>query len=333
MKRLQATMLGAAVAATAVAFTAFATAPTVQAEERYVIKGGQIGGAYNRWTSAWAVYLSKTMKGAKFSSESSTGSPENVRAAGSGDVEFAMTFASDLYNAYRGNDPYKKKISDVRAMGFVFASVGHFLVPAASDFKTLADIKGKRVSLGGPGSGSAINITLLLKHAGLWEGFTPVYLGRKSPQAMQNGEIAGYNWHPGLGNAMIRDTATMMKVRFIDLDAVAKKTGFYEKYPYFGTMTIPAGLYNNVDVATKTFGTGSILVSNSKVSDDLVYNFLKAITSESGRKELSGAVGKGALTALNKDTAFNFITIPLHPGAERYWKEQGATIPDNLKSK
>jgi len=333
MKILKTTLQCAAIAATAVAFTTFATIPTVHAEQRLVIKGGQIGGAYNRWTSAWAVYLSKTIDGAKFSSESSTGSPENVRAAGSGAVDFAMTFASDLYNAYRGNDPFKKKITDVGAMGFVFASVGHFLVPAASDFKSLEDIKGKRISLGGPGSGSAVNITLLLKHAGLWEGFTPVYLGRKSPQAMQNGEIAGYNWHPGLGNAMIRDTATMMKVRFIDLDSVAKKSGFYEKYPYFGTMTIPAGLYHNVDTATKTFGTGSILVAHSKVSDDLVYNFLKAITSDAGRKELSGAVGKGATTALMKETAFDFITIPLHPGAERFWKEQGATIPDNLKSK
>lgn len=332
MKPLKTSLLCTAVAAIAVAFTTFATIPAAQAQERLVIKGGQIGGAFNRWTSAWAVYLSKTIDGAKFSSESSTGSPENVRATGSGDVDFAMVFASDLFNAYRGNDPFKKKITDLRSMGFVFASVGHFLVPASSDFKTLEDIKGKRVSLGGPGSGSAANITLLLKHAGLWEGFTPVYLGRKSPQAMQNGEIAAYNWHPGLGNAMIRDTATMMKVRFIDLDAVAEKSGFYEKYPYFGKMTIPAGLYSNVDEATATFGTGSILIANSKVSDDMVYNFLKAITSDAGRKELSGAVGKGATTTFQKENAFNFVTVPLHPGAERYWMEQGATIPDNLKS-
>lgn len=323
----------AAFAAGAIALVSFATAPDLRAEERLVIKGGQVGGAFNRWTSAWSVYLSKEIEGAKFSSESSTGSPENVRATGSGDVDFALVFASDLYNSYRGNEPFKKKITDLRSMGFVFASVGHFLVPASSEFKTLEDIKGKRVSLGGPGSGSAANITLLLKHAGLWDGFTPVYLGRKSPQAMQNGEIAAYNWHPGLGNAMIRDTATMMEVRFIDLDAVAKKSGFYEKYPYFGKMTIPAGLYSKVDADTSTFGTGSILITNTKVSDDMVYNFLKAVTSEAGRKELSGAVGKGALSAMEKDTAFNFITVPLHPGAERFWTEQGATIPDNLKSK
>lgn len=306
--------------------------PAIGAEKQYVIKGGQIGGSYNRWSSAWSVYLSEKLDGAKFSSESSTGSPENMRATGSGSVDFGVVFASDLYNGYRGKGDFKKKVTGVGTMGFVFASVGHFLVPASSDFKTLADIKGKRVSLGGPGSGSATNITLLLKQMGVWGKFTPVYLGRKSPQALRNGEIAAYNWHPGLGNAMIRDTATMIKVRFIDLDAPAKKSGFYKKYPYYGTMTIPAGLYSKVDTDTLTFGTGSILIASRKAPADLVYNFLKAVTSDTGRKKLSGAVGKGAMKALVKETAFNFITVPLHPGAERFWKEQGATIPAALKN-
>ena len=319
-------------AATAVALS-FTAVPAGAADKRAVIKGGQIGGAFNRWTSAWSVYLSKAIPGTQFSSESSTGSPENIRAVGSGNVDFAMVFASDLFNGYRGQGAFKKKITDVGAMSFVFASVGHFLVPADSDFKKLEDIKGKRVSLGGPGSGSAANITLLLKQMGMWDSFTPVYLGRKSPQALRNGEIAAYNWHPGLGNAMIRDTATMMKVRFIDLDEPARKSGFYKKYPYFGKMTIPAGLYSKVDADTSTFGTGSILVANSKISDDLVYNFLKAVTSDAGRKELSGAVGKGAHKVMKKDAAFNFITVPLHPGAVRFWKEQGAKIPNELMSK
>jgi TRAP transporter TAXI family solute receptor len=226
------------------------------AQQHVTIKGGQIGGAFNRWTSAWSILLSKEIPDVKFSSESSTGSPENVRAVGSGSAGTGLVFASDLFNAYRGLDQYKKPQTQVGAMTYVFASVAHFIVPANSDFKTIQDIKGKRVSLGGPGSGSAVNLTLLLKQMGLWDGFKPVYLGRKSPEALRNGEIAAYNWHPGLGNAMIRNTATMMKVRFIDLDEPARKSGFYDKYPYFGKMTIPAGLYSDVNVATSTFGTG-----------------------------------------------------------------------------
>lgn len=322
---------------TATVLTAFALAaantPVVMAQQHITIKGGQIGGAFNRWTSAWSILLSKEIQGTKFSSESSTGSPENVRAVASGAAGTGLVFASDLFNGYRGLDQYKKPLTDIGAMTYVFASVAHFVVPADSNFKTIRDIKGKRVSLGGPGSGSAVNLTLLLKQMGLWESFNPVYLGRKSPEALRNGEIAAYNWHPGLGNAMIRDTATMMKVRFIDLDEPARTSGFYEKYPYFGKMTIPAGLYSGVNVETPTFGTGSILVAHKGLSADLVYQILKTIYSDKGREYMRGAVGKASVDRMTKEGAFNFITVPLHPGAERFWKEQGVTIPAKLSSK
>jgi len=301
------------------------------AQEHIAIKGGQIGGAFNRWTSAWTVYLSDAIEGYQFSSESSTGSPENLRAVGSGSVDFGIVFASDLFNGYRGQEPFDEPITDIGAMTYVFASVGHFVVPEDSDIQTLEDIRGKRVSLGGPGSGSAANITLLLQQTGLWGEFNPVYLGGDSPQALRNGEIDAYNWHPGLGNATIRDTATMMDIRFIDLDQPARESGFYEEYPYFGPMTIPGGLYSGVEEDTPTFGTGSVLIANADVSEDLVYDFLAAIYSEEGRETLSGSVGADAIARMTKDRALDFITVPLHPGAERYWTEQGLEIPEDLK--
>lgn len=303
------------------------------AQQHIGIKGGQIGGAFNRWTSAWSIYLSEAMDGIQFSSESSTGSPENMRAVGSGSVDFGLVFASDLHNGYRGEGDFKEEISDVRGVTFVFASVGHFVVPEDSEIQTLQDIEGKRVSLGGPGSGSAANITLLLQQMGLWDSFTPVYLGGNSPQALQNGEIAAYNWHPGLGNAVIQDTATMMDVRFLDLDEPARESGFYEKYPYFGKMIIPGGLYPGVEEDTPTFGTGSVLIANKDVSADLVYDFLDAIYSDEGREKLSGSVGAASIERMTKEGALDFITVPMHPGAVRYWQDQGMEIPDELLPK
>ena len=139
-------------------------------------------------------------------------------------------------------------------MTYLFGSVGHLLLPAKSSVKTVYDLKGKTLSMGGPGSGSAKNLTNLLKHLGIWGSFKAVYLGRKSPEAMRNGKIIGYNWHPGLGNAMSRDTATMMWIRFINMDAPARKSGFYKKFPYYGPTVIPAGVYPNVNVDTPRSG-------------------------------------------------------------------------------
>ncbi|MBT4092764.1 MAG: TAXI family TRAP transporter solute-binding subunit, partial [Nitrospinaceae bacterium] len=207
---------------------------TATAQKRITMKGGQIRGAYNRWTSAYAVYLTKELSGIQVSSESSTGASENVRSVNSGAVELALTFSSETFLGSRGKAHYKKAQKNLRTMTYLFGSVGHLLVPAKSSVKTIYDLKGKTLSMGGPGSGSAKNLTNLVKHLGLWGKFKAVYLGRKSPEAMRNGKIIGYNWHPGLGNAMIRDTATMMKIRFINMDAPARKSGFYKKFPYYG---------------------------------------------------------------------------------------------------
>jgi hypothetical protein len=313
--------------------TMLALSGAALAQQHVAIKGGQIGGAFNRWTSAWSVYLPKAIEGVQFSSESSTGSPENMRAVGSGAADFGLVFASDLFNGYRGQGNFEDPITDIGVMTYVFASVGHFVVPVDSDMQTLEDIAGKRVSLGGPGSGSAENITLLLQEMGIWDDFDPVYLGGDSPQALSNGEIDAYNWHPGLGNSVIHESASMMDIRFLDLDQPARDSGFYETYPYFGPMTIPGGLYSGVDEDTPTFGTGSILIANSAVSEDLVYDFLQAIYSEEGRAELSGAVGPALIEAMTEEGALDFITVPLHPGAERFWKEQGLEIPEDLQSR
>ena len=306
-----------------------AVLPEASAQQRITMKGGQIRGAYNRWTSAYAVYLTKELKGVQVSSESSTGSVENVRAIHSGSVEVALTFSSDSFLGYRGKGHFKKPQKNMRTMTYLFGSVGHLLVPANSDIKKIENLKGKTISMGGPGSGSAKNLTALLKHLGIWGTFKPVYLGRKSPEAMRNGKIAGYNWHPGIGNAMIRDTATMMKIRFINMDAPARKSGFYEKFPYFGPTMIPAGVYPNVKVDTPTFGTGTVMIAGSQVSADLVYNIMKAIYSEKGRKYIISAAG-GVAKELSIKNGLKLINAPLHKGAIRFWKEMGKKIPKEL---
>lgn len=214
-------------------------------------------------------------------------------------------------------------------MTYLFGSVGHLLVPAKSSVKTIYDLKGTTLSMGGPGSGSAKNLTNLVKHLGLWGKFKAVYLGRKSPDAMRNGKIIGYNWHPGLGNAMIRDTATMMKIRFINMDAPARKSGFYKKYPYYGPTVIPAGVYPDVNVDTPTFGTGSVMIANKNVSSDLIYKIMSAIYSEKGRKYIVSAAGKVA-KELSIKNGLKLINSPLHAGAVRFWKEKGKKIPANL---
>ncbi len=205
---------------------------------------------------------------------------------------------------------------------FLFGSVGHFVVPADSSIKKLEDIKGKTISMGGPGSGSAKNLTKLLKHVGLWGSFKDVYSGKKSSDQLVNGKIDAYNWHPGIGSGFIRGTANKIKIRFIDLNAPAKASGFYKKYAYFEPTTIPAGVYPKVDHDTMTIGTGTLMIANKNVSADVVYRILKGVYSAAGKKYLTAAFG-GRAKQMTVANGLKNPVAPLHPGAAKFWKEKG----------
>ncbi len=315
----------AVAAALLMAGTALSVTQAQAADTRLTINGGQTKGAFNQVASGWAAYITKHVDGINASAKASTGSLDNTRQVDAGKSQMGLVFASDLYDGVHGLEPFKKAASDVRYMTFVFGSVGHFVVPADSDIKKLDDIKGKTISMGGPGSGSAKNLTKLLRHVGLWGSFKDVYAGKKSSDQLVNGKIDAYNWHPGIGSGFIRGTANKISIRFIDLDAPARASGFYDKYPYFEATVIPAGIYPKVEVDTMTIGTGTLMIANKDVLEDVVYRVLKSVYSDAGKKFLTAAFG-GRAKQMTIDNGLKNMVAPLHPGAVKFWKEMGKTL-------
>ncbi len=302
--------------------TLFTGSPASAADTRITINGGQTKGAFNRVASGWAAYITKHVSGLNASSKASAGSLDNTRQVNAGKSDMGLVFASDLHDGVKGLEPFKGAASDVRYMTFVFGSVGHFVVPADSAIKALSDIKGKTISMGGPGSGSAKNLTKLLKHVGLWGSFKDVYAGKKSSDQLVNGKVDAYNWHPGIGSGFIRGTANKINIRFIDLDAPAKASGFYKKYPYFEPTTIPGGVYPKVGQDSMTIGTGTLMIANKNMSDEAVYNILKGVYAAEGKKFLTAAFG-GRAKQMTIANGLKNLVAPLHPGAAKFWKEMG----------
>ncbi|MGI9524873.1 MAG: TAXI family TRAP transporter solute-binding subunit [Hyphomicrobiaceae bacterium] len=289
---------------------------------RLTINGGQTKGAFNRVASGLAAFATKNVNGVSASSKASAGSLDNTRQVDARKTDMGLVFASDLHDGVKGIGSFKKPAANVRYVTFLFGSVGHFVVPDNSPIKTLSDIKGKTISMGGPGSGSAKNLTKLLKHVKLWGTFKDVYAGKKSSDQLVNGKVAAYNWHPGIGSGFIRGTASKIKIRFIDLNAPAKASDFYEAFPYFEPVKIPATVYPNVDKDTMTIGTGTLLIAHKDVPDDLVYRFLNSIYSAEGTKYLTAAYG-GRAKQMTIANGNKNLVAPLHPGAQKFWKEKG----------
>ncbi len=308
----QALMIGAAMIATQAS----------AADMRLTINGGQTKGAFNRVASGWAAYITKHVDGVVAGSKASAGSLDNTRQVDAAKADLGLVFASDLFDGVKGIGSFKKPASNVRYVTFLFGSVGHFVVPDDSAIKKLSDIKGKTISMGGPGSGSAKNLTKLLKHVGLWGTFKYVYAGKKSSAQLVNGKIDAYNWHPGIGSGFIRGTANKIKIRFIDLNAPAQATGFYKKFPYFEPTPIPASVYPKVDNDTMTIGTGTLMIANKDVSSEVVYRTLTGVYSAAGKKYLTAAFGGRAKQMTVANGNKNRVA-PLHPGAAKFGKEKG----------
>jgi TRAP transporter TAXI family solute receptor len=292
------------------------------ADTHVTLMGGQTKGAFNRVVSGWAAMVTKQTAGITGSSKASAGSNANIRAVQAGKSEMGLVFASDLHDGAKGIGVFKKPTDNIRYVSFVFGSVGHFVVAADSPIKRLKDIKGKTISMGGPGSGSAKNLTKILDHLGLMGSFKDVYAGKKSSDQLVNGKIAAYNWHPGVGSGFIRGTANKIKIRLIDMNVEAAQSGFYKKYPYFEPVKIPAGVYPGVDSPVMTFGTGALLVAHKSVSADTIYKILKTAYSDEGRKFLTGAIG-GRVKQMTVANGNKNLVAPLHPGAAKFWKEMG----------
>lgn len=320
LKSFTKTALG--VAGLALAAATILPGPALAQDVRLTVNGGQTNGAFNQVASGLAAYATKNIEGVKASAKASAGSVDNTRQVDSGKSDMGIVFASDLYDAVEGIGTFKEPAANVRYVTFLFGSVGHFVVADDSPIKVLEDIKGKTISMGGPGSGSAKNLAKLLDHVDLTGEFKDVYAGKKSSDQLVNGKVDAYNWHPGIGSGFIRGTANKIKIRLVDLDAPAKASGFYEKYPYFEPVTIPGGVYPGVDTDSMTIGTGTLMIANKDVPDEVVYEFLKGIYSQEGIDYLTAAYGDRAAQMTIENGNKNLVA-PLHPGAEKFWKEMG----------
>lgn len=305
-------------------------AQTDPARKALSFSGGSPGGNYNLVTTALSPLLAAGPSKIRVFPEGSTGSPENIRRIHSGEADLGLAFASDLTEAWMGEGRFKTPLKNLRALAFVDANIAHLVVLAKSGITRIEDIYDKKVALGPQGSGSSMNIERLLRHLGAWEQVrrNAVYTGAMdASQGLKDGHIAAYNWHVNIGNATYHDTASSHDIRIIDLDAPARASGFYKKYPFYTPFTIPGGIYRSVDQPVRTWATPTFWIVRDTFPEDLAYELVKVAFSDDSIRKMHEAVGLTARLNYGRDKALQGIPIPLHPGAVRYWKEMGYPVP------
>ncbi len=290
---------------------------------------GPSSGLFGKAAAGISVVLKDKSDGRiQSTAQASAGAGENITLVNSSEAPMGVVDATSLHEAYYGEGAWTNKADNVRLVGSVAVQVMNLTTLEKSSIKTLADLKGKKVSLGNPGSAIEAFTKHYVEHMRL--DVNKVFLqGGDAATSLKDGHIDAYFWGPGAVDPNLIDLATTTPVRILDIGTAAKEAGFFEKYIYFQPYTVKAGTYNGVDYDVQTLVTKTYWIVNKDLDDDLVYEMTKLAYTNT--EALVGSYAPLSNMVPEAETLVG-IDVPLHPGAEKFWKEIGVEIPDALKA-
>ena len=305
--------------ATAITGLALATTPA-RAEFINILTGGTSGIYYPIGVALSKVYADN-IPGARTQVQSTKASVENLNLLQAGRGELALALADSVSDAWKGEAEagFPKKLDKLRGLSATYNNYIQIVANADSGIKTLADLKGKRISVGAAKSGTELNARAIFKAAGLaYSDMAKVeYLPfGESVELMKNRQLDATLQSAGLGVASIRDLATAVKIVVIPVPAdVVAKVGDAAYQPAM----IPANTYGGQTEAVATAAIPNFLVTHSGVSDDVAYRMAKAMYDNIDTLYAAHNAAKN----IKRENAIKGMPVPLHPGAERYYKEVG----------
>lgn len=287
----------------------------------YKFSGGPSGGTYQYYASAISTIAKKNK--IRVLAASSGGSIENIRTCNSGKSSFGVAYSGHVYAALNGKlNKDDNKYEDVRSVGFFYGAPGQMIVKKGSGIKSLKDLVGKRVGVGNAGSGAAANAEMMFKYLGLWDKIKHENLGyRGAADAFKNGQLDAFWVFAGYPNASVLEVALQEDVVLLNLWDELNDAKYFDSNPFFQKRVIPAKTYNGQDKDVASFQDGAIWIANKDVPEDVVYNLCKVIWSPEGLAAMV-EVHKSA-KAMSVAGGLTGIVTPLHPGAEKFWKEMG----------
>ncbi len=305
-------------------------AASAQANQTISIATGGTGGVYYPIGGGLAEMIGRHIDGYSGVAEVTGASVENMGLIHRQDSDLALALADTVYQAYHGQGVFegRRQVSDVRAIASVYPNAVQLVTLANSDVHSLADLRGKRVSVGAPGSGTEVNARTLLEANGITlRDLRAQRLNfNETADALRDGDIDAGFWSVGPPTSSIMSLATARDIRVISLseEEIAKAMA---AEPVFAPYTLRAGLYEGVDQPVQTIGIPNVLAVNAAMPDELAYQITRVLFE---RVDELRAIHSAA-----NDTTVEFsltsTPIPFHPGALRFYEQTGADIPDRLR--
>jgi len=289
-----------------------------KSEQVRMATGGSTGTYYAFGSAVGQIMTEKTK--IPVTVQSTGASKANIQLINAGEIELALVQNDVMDYAWKGVDLFNgEKIQSFSAMAAIYAEVCQ--VVAHPSIQSIADLKGKNVSVGDAGSGTEFNARQILEAYGItFNDIGKQNLGfGASADALKDGKIDAFFCVAGAPTPAIIDLATTREVVVLDVDD-AHAAQLIQKYPFFTQYSIPVGSYRGQTAPVKTVAVKATFIVSSKLSENTVYQLTKVVFAN--KDEITKAHAKGA--EISTSYAIEGISTPFHPGAIKYYKEIGA---------
>lgn len=294
---------------------------TVAPEKKFInIATGGTAGVYYPLGGAIAEILNKNIPGMNATAQSTGASVANINLLKDSKVELALVQNDTAYYAFNGTEMFKdKQVSNIKGVSTLYNETIQIVVLDSSPIKSINDLKGKKVAVGSIGSGTEANARQILEVYGItYEDLKPQYLSfGEAANGLKDGNVDAAFVTAGYPTAAIQDIAFQHKVRLIPFDT-DKADALIKKYPFYAKQTVKANTYPGQTTDINTVAVKAMLVVPAGLDNDTVYNMTKAIYSNTDRLKAAHKLGEG----ITRETASEGMPIPLHPGAEKFFKEK-----------
>ena len=290
---------------------------------------GGVTGSYYMTGAPLSKCINEVSKLIRVTPNTSGGGVENLRRVESGTAQLGMVQVDLMYTGWRGEKPFDKPMRNWRTLGVLTPVLAnHVVVLASQNVKTVADLKGKTFAIGAPGSGAAVQMKLFLDHTGLSKVVNARMLPHQDyPTMLLDGKIDAINRANSVPAAVVEEIASQKAIVLVDFSKELEQSKFLEKHPYISKLVVKGGTYKGQTQDVTLFGTAGFLVAHKDVPEAIAYEFTKLAYSAECVKQVSTAF-KGA--NLNRKAPLDGNIGPVHPGAAKFWKENGVTVPEPL---